>query len=252
MDDLLSEFLTETSESLAVIDVELVKFEQNPNDAEILGNIFRLVHTIKGTCGFLGLPRLESVAHAGENVLGKFRDGELEVTPQAVTLILHCIDTIRDLLGELESTGQEPEGEDAELIAKLNAMADGNTTLDVNAAPVEGAAPEVSTAEAGEASAPGDNPPANEFGAPVAAELLAEVEEAEAQGVKAATDDEMRAEMAADSESVGGDGPATAENPPANEFGAPVAAELLAEVEEAQAKGVKAATDAQMKAEMKE
>jgi len=74
MDDLLSEFLTETTESLEVIDGELVRFEQNPQDAEILGNIFRLVHTIKGTCGFLGLPRLESVAHAGENILGKFRD----------------------------------------------------------------------------------------------------------------------------------------------------------------------------------
>lgn len=81
MDDLLSEFLTETSESLAVIDVELVEFEKDPKNEAILGNIFRLVHTIKGTCGFLGLPRLESVAHAGENVLGKFRDGVLEVTP---------------------------------------------------------------------------------------------------------------------------------------------------------------------------
>ena len=87
MDDLLSEFLTETAESLAVIDVELVKFEQEPQNQEILGNIFRLVHTIKGTCGFLGLPRLESVAHSGENILGKFRDGVLEVTPEAVTLI---------------------------------------------------------------------------------------------------------------------------------------------------------------------
>ena len=71
MDDLLSEFLTETSESLSTLDVELVKLEQNPNDPDILSNIFRLVHTIKGTCGFLGLPRLEAVAHAGENVLGK-------------------------------------------------------------------------------------------------------------------------------------------------------------------------------------
>ncbi len=58
MDDLLNEFLTESAESLAVLDVELVKFEQNPQDTEILQNIFRLVHTIKGTCGFLGLPRL--------------------------------------------------------------------------------------------------------------------------------------------------------------------------------------------------
>ena len=58
MDDLLREFLTETSESLDTVDNQLVKFEQEPNNAKILDNIFRLVHTIKGTCGFLGLPRL--------------------------------------------------------------------------------------------------------------------------------------------------------------------------------------------------
>ena len=57
MDDLLQEFLAETAESLAVLDVELVKFERDTTDATILGNIFRLMHTIKGTCGFLGLPR---------------------------------------------------------------------------------------------------------------------------------------------------------------------------------------------------
>ena len=77
MDDLLREFLTESTESLAMLDVELVKLEQNPNDPDLLSNIFRLVHTIKGTCGFLGLPRLETVAHAAENVLGKLRDGDL-------------------------------------------------------------------------------------------------------------------------------------------------------------------------------
>src|SRR5690606_20457267 len=76
MDDLLNEFLTETAESIDVIDVEIVKLEQDPNNKGVLDNIFRLVHTIKGTCGFLGLPRLEAVAHATENVLGKFRDGE--------------------------------------------------------------------------------------------------------------------------------------------------------------------------------
>ena len=124
MDDLLTEFLTETSENLAVLDVELVKFEQDPSDKDILSNIFRLVHTIKGTCGFLGLPRLEKVAHAGEDVLGNIRDGKLDVTPEAVTLILQCLDRIRDLLGELEETGEEPDGEDSELIAALRVMAD--------------------------------------------------------------------------------------------------------------------------------
>ncbi len=72
MDDLLREFLTETSESLDTVDNQLVRFEQDPSDAKILDNIFRLVHTIKGTCGFLGLPRLEALAHAGETLMGKF------------------------------------------------------------------------------------------------------------------------------------------------------------------------------------
>lgn len=124
MDDLLSEFLTETNEGLAVLDVELVKLEQNPNDEELLSNIFRLMHTIKGTCGFLGLPRLESVAHAGENILGKVREGGLEVTPAAVSLILECLDSIRSILEILEQTEAEPKGDDSDLIARLNALAD--------------------------------------------------------------------------------------------------------------------------------
>ncbi len=198
MDDLLSEFLTETGESLAVLDVELVKFEQDPSDADILSNIFRLVHTIKGTSGFLGLPRLEKVAHAGEDVLGKFRDGDLEVTPEAVTLVLRTIDSIRDSLQGLEDTGSEPEGDDSELIAQLRAMADGEVAPAVEAAPVEEAAAEEPEAEAS------SGPVLNEQGFPVAAELLDEVAEATSQGVKAASDADLaadnEAEMAADKE----------------------------------------------------
>src|SRR5260370_14845135 len=120
MDDLLSEFLTEANESISVLDVELVKLEQNPNDPALLGNIFRLVHTIKGTCGFLGLPRLESVAHAAENVLGKVRDGELIVSPMAVTLILGSLDCIKMIMGQLDANESEPPGDDSHLIALLN------------------------------------------------------------------------------------------------------------------------------------
>jgi len=136
MDDLLTEFLTETNESLETIDNELVRLEQNPNDKRVLDNIFRLVHTIKGTCGFLGLPRLESVAHAGENVLGKFRDGALVVTPDLVSLILASLDRIKEILGALASTGTEPEGSDADLIAKLDDVAESGP------APVAVVAPE--------------------------------------------------------------------------------------------------------------
>ncbi len=124
MDDLLSEFLTETNESLQVLDTELVKLEQNPDSPELLDNIFRVMHTIKGTCGFLGLPRLENVAHAGETVLGKVRDGSLEITAERVTIVLECLDTIRDILAALEQTEQEPEGDDADLIRRLEALVD--------------------------------------------------------------------------------------------------------------------------------
>src|ERR1700741_4251852 len=121
MDDLLREFLTETSESLDTVDNQLVKFEQEPNNAKILDNIFRLVHTIKGTCGFLGLPRLEALAHAGETLMGKFRDG-MPVRAKAVTLILSSIDRIKEILAGLEATEAEPEGNDRDLIDQLEAM----------------------------------------------------------------------------------------------------------------------------------
>ena len=121
MDDLLKEFLIETNESLDVVDVELVRFEQEPNNAKILGNIFRLVHTIKGTCGFLGLPRLEALAHAAETLMGKFRDG-MPVTGEAVTLVLFTIDRIKEILAELEAHQREPEGADTDLIRQLEQM----------------------------------------------------------------------------------------------------------------------------------
>lgn len=156
MDDLLNEFLTETVENLGTLDVELVRLEQNPNDPELLSNIFRIVHTIKGTCGFLGLPRLEAVAHASENVLGRFRDGELEVTPQAVTLILASLDRIKMIIHTLEQTEAEPEGEDSDLIAALDAMAAGETSVTIESVtgaaeePVMAAEEEVAAMDGGE------------------------------------------------------------------------------------------------------
>src|SRR5262249_58903545 len=104
MDELLRDFLTETAESLDRVDSQLVRLEQEPDNGQVLGNIFRLVHTIKGTCGFLGLPRLEALTHAAETLMGKFRDG-MPVTGGAVKLLLaplHPIKTLFYWLGELE------------------------------------------------------------------------------------------------------------------------------------------------------
>ncbi|UPJ49560.1 hybrid sensor histidine kinase/response regulator [Bradyrhizobium sp. 200] len=146
MDDLLREFLTETNESLDTVDNQLVRFEQDPADAKILDNIFRLVHTIKGTCGFLGLPRLEALAHAGETLMGKFRDG-MPVKAEAVTLILSSIDRIKEILAGLEATETEPEGTDEDLIEKLHAMAEGGHHAEAEPAPVPVvAAPQVAPA----------------------------------------------------------------------------------------------------------
>ncbi len=100
-----------------------MRFEQDPANASIINNVFRLVHTIKGTCGFLGLPRLEALAHAAEALMGRFRDG-VPATSDAVTLILATIDRIKQILDALEHEQREPAGGDDDLITGLTHMAE--------------------------------------------------------------------------------------------------------------------------------
>ena len=132
MDDLLADFLVETNEGLQSLDGALLALERNPADASVLGEVFRTIHTIKGTCGFLGLPRLERVAHAGENVLGLWRDGSLAVTPAGISLILTAVDRIKLIVAGLENAGTEPAGDDGDVIAPLDAAFHGEA---VGAAP---------------------------------------------------------------------------------------------------------------------
>lgn len=125
MDDLLQEFLTETNESLDLVDAELVRFERDPNNVDILAKIFRLVHTIKGTSGFLGLVRLGEVAHAAETLMGRFRDGA-SVSPEAVDLVMRAVDRIKDIVRGIETNdGVECVGNDVDLVNALEEMADG-------------------------------------------------------------------------------------------------------------------------------
>jgi two-component system, chemotaxis family, sensor kinase CheA len=121
MDDLLRDFVVETTENIDVVDNELVRFEQDPNNKAIIAQIFRLVHTIKGTCGFLGLPRLEALTHAAETAIDRFREGA-PVTRDAVSLILSTIDRIKLIMAELDRVMAEPEGEDHDLISALEAL----------------------------------------------------------------------------------------------------------------------------------
>lgn len=147
MDDLISEFITETTESLQMLDSELVKLEQDPSNEAILGNIFRLVHTIKGTCGFLGLPRLEAVAHAGENVLGKVRDKVIVVSEETISLVLEALDAIKSIVEYLSNHGEEPQGDDADLTRRLNAYAESNGGSGGGAASSKPSMPETASAE---------------------------------------------------------------------------------------------------------
>lgn len=147
LDDLVADFIAETREGLEALDSELVRFEQQPDDPATLGGIFRLIHTIKGTCGFLGLVRLQTVAHAAENVLGAFRDGILPVTPVAVSAVLETVDLIRSLTDALGATACEPEGDDSALIARLEGLLE-PAPPSADEAPVPTVAPETE-AEAG-------------------------------------------------------------------------------------------------------
>jgi two-component system chemotaxis sensor kinase CheA len=141
MDDLLADFLTETHEGLSAVDEALLRLERAPDDAPTLAEIFRQVHTIKGTCGFLGLSRLEKVAHSAETILGLYRDGSLKVTPQGITLIFAAVDAIRQIVMGLEQNGQEPEGDDSAVIAALDAAARGESVTLPKAPEVKVAAP---------------------------------------------------------------------------------------------------------------
>jgi two-component system chemotaxis sensor kinase CheA len=118
MDELLNDFLTETTEHLEAASSQLVEFETDPSNLAIVSSIFRLVHTIKGTCGFLGLERLEALTHAAEAVVSRLRDGT-RPTPELVNLILAAVDRVRMILSEIERTSAEPPGDDLDLIGAL-------------------------------------------------------------------------------------------------------------------------------------
>ncbi|MHC4731290.1 MAG: chemotaxis protein CheA, partial [Planctomycetota bacterium] len=123
MDDILKEFLVESHEHLDRMESDLVTLEKDPGDAEALARIFRAVHTIKGTCGFFGMPRLEALSHGGENVLTRLLGGEMRFGPAVVDVLLRLVDAIRDILAEIEKSGGEGEPDVADLTAELGLFA---------------------------------------------------------------------------------------------------------------------------------
>ena len=122
MKEILKDFLAETGENLEKAGVQLLRFEQDPSDARIIANIFRLLHAIKGTCGFLDLPRLEALAHAAETLTGALREGA-PATHDIVSLVLAAIDQIKLILAGIDPSAGEPAGDDSALIGALAAQA---------------------------------------------------------------------------------------------------------------------------------
>ena len=120
--DIVQDFLVESYENLDRLDRELVGLEKNPHDREALASVFRTIHTIKGTCGFLGFNKLEKVAHVGENLLTRLRDGQLTLNPELTTALLGMVDAVRQMLNQIEVSGQEGERDDSVLISTLSRL----------------------------------------------------------------------------------------------------------------------------------
>ena len=122
MDEVVSEFLVESYENLDQLDEDLLALERDPSDKDRIASVFRTVHTVKGTCGFLGFSRLESVTHAGENLLSLLRDGEITIDAEIASTLLALGDAVRGILATIEATSEEGENDYAELVATLKRL----------------------------------------------------------------------------------------------------------------------------------
>src|SRR5262249_30931721 len=116
MNEVIREFLLETHENLAGLDLDLVKLEKDPTERATLARVFRTLHTVKGTAGFLGLPKLQAVAHAAENLLSRLRAGERVFNAEIASPLLGVVDAVRRVLDSLEKTEGEGDGDYSALI----------------------------------------------------------------------------------------------------------------------------------------
>jgi two-component system, chemotaxis family, sensor kinase CheA len=128
MNDIVREFLLETQENLAQLDADLLVLEKEPREKETLARVFRTLHTVKGTAGFLGLPKLQAVAHAAETLLSRLRAAELTFNPDIATALLAVVDGIRSMLGSVEASENEGTVEYGGLIQTLERLTRGAST----------------------------------------------------------------------------------------------------------------------------
>ncbi len=143
MDDIIKEFLIESTEGLDQLDRDFVELEKAPDSKDLLASIFRSVHTIKGTGGILGFDKLGAVAHVGESMLSRMRDRKLSLNPRVTTALLSLVDALRKMLSSIEMIGTEGDGDYSDVVAAVNSILDGSADAaisPISAAPVQCAA----------------------------------------------------------------------------------------------------------------
>jgi two-component system, chemotaxis family, sensor kinase CheA len=122
MSAIIGEFLAESVENLDSVDQDIVTLEKDPSNTEVIERVFRTIHTIKGTCGFLAFSKLEAVTHSAETVLALVRDGNLDLTPEITTTLLKAIDSVREILAHIEKDETEGDGDYSEIARELDAI----------------------------------------------------------------------------------------------------------------------------------
>src|SRR5581483_743365 len=135
MNEVVREFLLETHENLAQLDLDLVTLEKDPTERETLARAFRTLHTVKGTAGFLGLLKLQAVAHSAENVLSRLRAGEMPFNLTVASALLAAVDATRHLLADIERTEREGEQDYGAVVRALEQLTDPGTAAAAEPAP---------------------------------------------------------------------------------------------------------------------
>jgi two-component system chemotaxis sensor kinase CheA len=173
MDEIVQEFLVESHENLDQLDSDLLALEQEPGSRALLGSIFRTIHTIKGTSGFLAYSHLEAVTHVGESLLSRLRDGELVLTPDMTSALLEMVDAVRGLLASIEATGAEGDPDHTALLTRLTELQSRpGDVVELPDAPALPAPPALEEVLAQAEEPPQDLPPAEEAAMPRLGQVL--------------------------------------------------------------------------------
>ena len=125
MQEIVKDFLVESTEMIDVLDQRFVDLEADPSNAELLNEVFRAMHSMKGSAGFLGFTRLVDVSHRAENLLNKLRQGDIEATPDVITVILETVDVIKLLMADIRESGTDEHVDTEQMSIKLEQVLSG-------------------------------------------------------------------------------------------------------------------------------